>query len=94
MAACGPTPPPPPSSSQDAASYIHRVGRTARFQARGHGLLVLTPAEAPGMLPLLAAARVPLTQMRIAASAAVSVTGKLAAEVRGGHPKGGGGAGG
>jgi ATP-dependent RNA helicase DDX10/DBP4 len=66
---------------EDAQTYIHRVGRTARFRAKGHALLVLTPTEAPGMLPVLSAARIPISQTHIAQSAAVSVAGKLAAEV-------------
>ena len=65
----------------DAATYIHRVGRTARFRAKGAGLLLLTPAEAPRVLKELAAARVAPTSVAISAQAALSVTGKLAAEV-------------
>ena len=66
---------------EDAAAYIHRVGRTARFKSKGHALLVLSPREATGLVPLLEAARVPIQQTHIAPNAALSVTGKLAAEI-------------
>ena len=66
---------------EDAACYIHRVGRTARFKAKGHALLVLSPHEATGLVPVLTAARIPIMRTHIAASAAVSITGKLAAEI-------------
>lgn len=66
---------------EDAATYVHRVGRTARFRAKGHALLVLLPSEAPAMVPLLQHAKIPIVQTKISQNAAVSVTGKLAAEV-------------
>ncbi len=66
---------------EDAAAYIHRVGRAARFKAKGSALLLLTPGEEAGMAALLAAAKVPIRRTHVAPSAAVSITGKLAAEV-------------
>ena len=75
------SPPPQLDCPEDAEAYIHRVGRTARHHAAGNSLLVLLPSEAPAMLALLADARVPIKQTHVAPSAAVSVTGKLAAEV-------------
>ena len=66
---------------EDSETYIHRVGRTARFRSAGHALLVLLPSEAPGFVPLLATAKVPIAETRIATSSAVSITGKIAAEV-------------
>lgn len=35
---------------EDAVAYIHRAGRTARFNAKGDNLLVLLPSEREGML--------------------------------------------
>lgn len=35
---------------EDVASYIHRVGRTARYVSSGKGLLLLLPSEREGML--------------------------------------------
>ncbi|GFR52266.1 hypothetical protein Agub_g14801, partial [Astrephomene gubernaculifera] len=46
---------------EDAATYIHRVGRTARYTSSGRALLLLLPSEAPGMLAELKEAKVPLT---------------------------------
>eukprot|EP00850_Spirogloea_muscicola_P003244 SM000013S26413 [mRNA] locus=s13:218728:223041:- [translate_table: standard] len=42
----------------EVASYIHRVGRTARYTASGKSLLFLCPSE-KGMLPALEAAKIP-----------------------------------
>jgi len=30
---------------EDVYTYIHRVGRTARYKSKGNALLFLTPAE-------------------------------------------------
>jgi ATP-dependent RNA helicase DDX10/DBP4 len=49
---------------EDVDAYIHRVGRTARYTAAGHGLLLLVPSEAAGMLAQLAAAKVPIRALR------------------------------
>ena len=35
---------------EDVASYIHRVGRTARYTHAGKGLLLLLPSECDGMI--------------------------------------------
>lgn len=35
---------------EDVDTYVHRVGRTARYQSKGKALLFLTPSEEPGML--------------------------------------------
>ena len=66
---------------EDVGAYIHRVGRTARFTSSGNSLLVLSPGEAAGLLPTLAAAKIPLTVSRVNPASALNVTGKLAAEV-------------
>ncbi|CAF2327225.1 unnamed protein product [Brassica napus] len=44
---------------EDVASYIHRVGRTARFNASGKSLLFLTPSEEK-MVERLQEARIPV----------------------------------
>ncbi|GAV72937.1 DEAD domain-containing protein/Helicase_C domain-containing protein/DUF4217 domain-containing protein [Cephalotus follicularis] len=44
---------------EDVASYIHRVGRTARYLSRGRSVLFLTPSEIK-MLEKLQAAKVPI----------------------------------
>lgn len=38
---------------EDADTYIHRVGRTARYQSQGKGLLVLLPSEEEGFTAAL-----------------------------------------
>ena len=50
----------------DVATYIHRVGRTARFNASGRSLLLLLPSER-AMLPALEAAKIPVkvTKVRV-----------------------------
>lgn len=42
-------------------TYIHRVGRTARYQAQGKALLFLLPSEEEGMLALLRKVDVPIS---------------------------------
>ncbi|KAJ7077803.1 ATP-dependent RNA helicase dbp-4 [Mycena crocata] len=39
---------------EDAETYIHRVGRTARYQSKGKALLFLMPSEEEGMKAALA----------------------------------------
>jgi ATP-dependent RNA helicase DDX10/DBP4 len=39
---------------EDAETYIHRVGRTARYESKGKGMLVLCPSEEEGMKAALA----------------------------------------
>ncbi|GJJ14735.1 hypothetical protein Clacol_009002 [Clathrus columnatus] len=38
---------------EDADTYIHRVGRTARYESAGKGLLLLLPSEEEGMIKAL-----------------------------------------
>ncbi|KAG2007081.1 ATP-dependent rRNA helicase RRP3 [Coprinopsis cinerea AmutBmut pab1-1] len=38
---------------EDAETYIHRVGRTARYESKGKGLLFLCPSEEEGMTSAL-----------------------------------------
>ena len=45
-------------------SYIHRVGRTARFTKDGHALTVLLPSEEK-MVDVLKEARVPMTKIEL-----------------------------
>lgn len=44
---------------EDVASYIHRVGRTARYKSGGKSVLFLMPSEIK-MLEKLEAAKVPV----------------------------------
>ncbi|CAF4872672.1 unnamed protein product [Rotaria sp. Silwood1] len=47
----------------DANTYIHRVGRTARFQQGGEALLILTSREEQGMIKQLEDKKVPIKKI-------------------------------
>lgn len=49
---------------EDVASYIHRVGRTARFYTQGKSLLFLTPSEEK-MIEKLQEAKVPVKLIKV-----------------------------
>ncbi|ORX47726.1 DEAD-domain-containing protein [Hesseltinella vesiculosa] len=61
----------------DAATYIHRAGRTARFEADGHALLMLLPTEKDGMLQELANKKVPIDEIKIRANKQQTIQTKL-----------------
>ncbi|KAI8917411.1 hypothetical protein BC831DRAFT_438554, partial [Entophlyctis helioformis] len=63
---------------EDAATYIHRVGRTARYESVGQALLFLLPSEVKGMLAALEAKKVPIQELKINPSKTVSIRGQLA----------------
>lgn len=50
---------------EDADTYIHRVGRTARYQRGGRAVLFLDPAEEEGMLTRLSKAKVPIERINV-----------------------------
>ena len=50
---------------ENADTYIHRVGRTARFEREGHSVLFLDPSEEEGMLGALARKRVTLEKINV-----------------------------
>ncbi|KAG8452938.1 hypothetical protein GDO86_004658 [Hymenochirus boettgeri] len=50
---------------EDASTYIHRVGRTARYKEGGDALLVLLPSEQRGMLKQLEEKKVPINEIKI-----------------------------
>jgi ATP-dependent RNA helicase DDX10/DBP4 len=47
----------------DANTYIHRVGRTARFEQGGEALLILTAREEQGMIKQLEDKKVPIKKI-------------------------------
>ncbi len=49
---------------EDVASYIHRVGRTARYTSKGQGLILLLPSEKEGMVAALNEAKIPIKGLR------------------------------
>lgn len=58
---------------EDPATYIHRVGRTARYDSTGQALLFLLPSEEPKMVPLLKEAKIPIELIKIRSSKQVSI---------------------
>ncbi|KAJ2159934.1 ATP-dependent RNA helicase dbp4 [Coemansia sp. RSA 552] len=48
---------------EDCATYLHRVGRTARYEASGKSLLLLLPNEAPEMSRILAEKGIPVKEI-------------------------------
>eukprot|EP01012_Entosiphon_sulcatum_P040711 TRINITY_DN5439_c0_g1_i1.p1 TRINITY_DN5439_c0_g1~~TRINITY_DN5439_c0_g1_i1.p1 ORF type:complete len:820 (-),score=221.68 TRINITY_DN5439_c0_g1_i1:187-2646(-) len=57
------------------ATYIHRVGRTARIGAEGNALLVLAPTE-QWMIPTLLRAKVPLREVDVHPKCSLKNTAK------------------
>lgn len=49
----------------DVNTYIHRVGRTARYHRNGQGILVLTPHEEKEMLTELATKKIPISKLEV-----------------------------
>jgi ATP-dependent RNA helicase DDX10/DBP4 len=60
--------------------YIHRVGRTARYQRSGKSLLLLRPSEREALLKGLEKAKVPpLKKLNMNPNMKVSIAQKAAA---------------
>ncbi|KAI0718427.1 P-loop containing nucleoside triphosphate hydrolase protein [Cerioporus squamosus] len=53
---------------EDAETYIHRVGRTARYESAGKGLLLLMPSEEEGMVAALKRKNIDIQKIKIKAS--------------------------
>eukprot|EP00093_Oithona_nana_P008336 08336.XXX_198976_201002_1 [CDS] Oithona nana genome sequencing. len=50
---------------EDAKTYLHRVGRTARHSSIGQSLLILLPSEQEGMLKQLRIHRIPIDAIQV-----------------------------
>ncbi|KAL6108602.1 ddx10 [Pungitius sinensis] len=50
---------------EDADTYIHRVGRTARYKEGGEALLLLLPSEEEGMVSQLQEKKVPINKIQV-----------------------------
>ncbi|KEZ40504.1 ATP-dependent RNA helicase dbp-4 [Scedosporium apiospermum] len=62
---------------EDADTYIHRVGRTARFQSNGRAVLFLDPSEEDGMLKRLEHKKVPIQKVNVKESKRKSIKNEL-----------------
>ncbi|KID94752.1 ATP-dependent RNA helicase DBP4, partial [Metarhizium majus ARSEF 297] len=50
---------------EDVDTYIHRVGRTARYQSKGRAVLFLDPSEEPGMVRRLEQKKIPIQKVNV-----------------------------
>ena len=62
---------------EDAATYVHRVGRTARYAKGGHALLLLLSSEEQGMLEALKARGIEIPSIKIRPSKTLSTKDQL-----------------
>ncbi|XP_041646336.1 probable ATP-dependent RNA helicase DDX10 [Cheilinus undulatus] len=62
---------------EDADTYIHRVGRTARYKEGGEALLLLLPSEESGMVRQLQEKKVPINKIQVNSEKLQSVEQKL-----------------
>ncbi|RPB14162.1 DEAD-domain-containing protein [Morchella conica CCBAS932] len=64
---------------EDAETYIHRVGRTARFEKMGRAVLFLAPSEEGAFVARLVAKKVPVARVNAKAAKRQSVQTQLQA---------------
>nr|XP_057930234.1 probable ATP-dependent RNA helicase DDX10 [Doryrhamphus excisus] len=64
---------------EDADTYIHRVGRTARYKEGGEALLLLLPSEEKGMVGQLQEKKVPINKIQVNPEKLQNVQQKLEA---------------
>ncbi|XP_036180413.1 probable ATP-dependent RNA helicase DDX10 isoform X1 [Myotis myotis] len=62
---------------EDANTYIHRAGRTARYKEDGEALLILLPSEEKGMVQQLLQRKVPVKEIKINPEKLIDVQKKL-----------------
>ena len=62
---------------EDAETYIHRVGRTARYESAGKGLLLLLPSEEEGMKKVLEAKGIEIPKIKVKQSKTQSIENQL-----------------
>ncbi|KAL1948548.1 hypothetical protein VTO73DRAFT_12623 [Trametes versicolor] len=62
---------------EDADTYIHRVGRTARYESAGKGLLLMLPSEEEGMVAALKKKNIEIQKIKIKGSKTQSIANQL-----------------
>lgn len=62
---------------EDGDTYIHRVGRTARYGQSGKALLLLMPSEEEGMKAVLDRKKIKISKIKIKASKTQSIQNQL-----------------
>ncbi|KAJ3762965.1 ATP-dependent RNA helicase dbp-4 [Lentinula raphanica] len=62
---------------EDADTYIHRVGRTARYESKGKSLLFLMPSEEEGMLAALKAKGIEVQKIKVRPSKQQDIRNQL-----------------
>ncbi|XP_054934779.1 probable ATP-dependent RNA helicase DDX10 isoform X2 [Physeter macrocephalus] len=62
---------------EDANTYIHRAGRTARYKEDGKALLILLPSEEKGMVHQLLQKKVPVKEIKINPEKLIDIQKKL-----------------
>ncbi|KAI9872190.1 MAG: ATP-dependent RNA helicase dbp4 [Pleopsidium flavum] len=62
---------------EDADTYIHRVGRTARYERNGRAVIFLDPSEEEGMLKRLEHKKVPIEKINVRPKKQQSIKNQL-----------------
>lgn len=62
---------------EDADTYIHRVGRTARFESNGRAVLFLDPSEEEGMVKKLEQKKIPIQKVNVKETKKKSIQNSL-----------------
>ncbi|KAK0715141.1 ATP-dependent RNA helicase-like protein [Lasiosphaeris hirsuta] len=62
---------------EDADTYIHRVGRTARYESKGRAVLFLDPSEEKAFLERLEHKKVPIERINVKENKKKSITNEL-----------------
>lgn len=62
---------------EDVDTYIHRVGRTARYQSKGRAVLFLDPSEEGGMLKRLEQKKIPIQRINVKENKKKSIKNQL-----------------